>query len=136
MKKFFTSTKYAMQVAHYKSCSGLLALAAFALATPAFALNKVDLTQDLSGGKKFSDVASNLDDAAQIGASLIISVVAVVGYVVVALSLYSLWRASKEDREHKPLAAIIGLFIGGAMAAVGTIMWIMRNTVIGTSTAT
>ena len=52
------------------------------------------------------------------------------GFVVVAISLYTLWKASKDERE-KPLSAIVGLFIGGAMAAVGTIMWMMRNTVTG-----
>ena len=51
-------------------------------------------------------------------------------FVVVAISLYTLWKASKEERE-KPRSAVVGLFIGGAMAAVGTIMWIMKNTVVG-----
>ena len=101
------------------------------MATPAFALNKIDLTQDASGGKSFDDIATNLDDASQTGAALIIQLVAVGGYVVVALSLYGLYKASKDERE-KPLPALVGLFIGGAMAAVGTILWVMKNTVIGT----
>ena len=93
---------------------------------PAHAISKTDLTQDSSGGKKFDDIA----DAAQTGASLLIQLVSIGGFVVVAISLYTLWKASKDERE-KPLSAIVGLFIGGAMAAVGTIMWMMRNTVTG-----
>lgn len=100
------------------------------IANPAYALNKTDLTQDTSGGKKLQDVAANVDDAAQTGASLFIQIVSILGFVVVALSLWQLYKASKEDRE-SPMPAIVGLFIGGAMAAVGTIMWIMKSTVVG-----
>jgi hypothetical protein len=97
---------------------------------PAHALSKTDLTQDVSGGKKFEDIAANIDGAAQTGASLLIQLVSIGGFVVVAISLYTLWKASQDDRE-KPMSAIVGLFIGGAMAGVGTIMWMMRNTITG-----
>ena len=111
-----------------QACAAILLL--LAGVPPALAISKTDLTQDMSGGKKFDDMAGNIDDAAQTGATLLISLVAIGGFVVVAISLYTLWRASKDERE-KPLSAIVGLFIGGAMAGVGTIMWIMKNTVTG-----
>lgn len=102
-----------------------------ALAAPsAFAITKTDLTQDTSGGKTADDVMTNVDNTAQGGATLLISLVSIGGFVVVAISLYTLYKASKDERE-KPLSAIVGLFIGGLMAAVGTVMWIMRNTVVG-----
>lgn len=100
------------------------------IAPSALALSKTDLTQDKSGGKTFSDIAENIDNTAQVGASLMISLVSIGGFVVVAISLYSLWKASKDERE-KPMSAVVGLFIGGLMAGVGSVMWIMRNTVLG-----
>ena len=116
--------------AHYYMLSAWIALVAFLAGGPAHAISKTDLTQDMSGGKKFDDIAGNIDDAGQTGATLLIGLVSIGGFVVVAISLYTLWRASKDERE-KPLSAIVGLFIGGAMAGVGTIMWMMRNTVTG-----
>jgi RsiW-degrading membrane proteinase PrsW (M82 family) len=97
------------------------------------AMSPTDLTTDKSGGQDFGQMASRLDDAAQIGATLLISLVAIGGFVVIAISLYTLWKASKDERE-KPMSAIVGLFIGGAMAGVSSVMWIFRNTVVGTGT--
>lgn len=120
-----------VESARYKVFMALSMAVAFLTGTmPAHAISKTDLTQDISGGKKFDDIAGNIDGAAQTGASLLIQLVSIGGFVVVAISLYTLYKASKDERE-KPLSAIVGLFIGGAMAAVGTIMWMMRNTVTG-----
>lgn len=105
-------------------------LIALMCAPSAFAITKTDLTTDSSGGKKFSDIADNIDDTAQTGASLLIQLVSIGGFVVVALSLFQIYKASKDERE-KPMSAIVGLFVGGLMAAVGTVMWIMKNTIVG-----
>jgi len=114
-----------------KTKINLLVCSAALLASQAtFAINKIDLTTDTSGGKNFDNIADNIDGAAQTGAALFIQIVTIVGFVVVAGSLWQLYKASKDERE-KPTSAIVGLFIGGAMAAVGSIMWIMKNTITG-----
>ena len=126
MKSLLTNT-----IVSTKTKVNLLICSAALLASEAtFALNKIDLTTDTSGGKTFDDIATNVDGATQTGAALIIQIVTVVGFVVVAGSLWQLYKASKDERE-KPTSAIVGMFIGGAMAAVGSIMWIMKNTVTG-----
>lgn len=120
------------EAVRYKVFMAFALFMAFATGSmPAHAISKTDLTKDTTGGKKFENIAENIDNAGQTGASLLITLVSIGGFVVVAISLYTLWRASKDERE-KPLSAIVGLFIGGAMAGVGTIMWMMRNTVTGT----
>lgn len=130
MKASFLKFAEAARYKAFLACSLVIAFFSGTLALPAHAISKTDLTQDISGGKKFDDIADNIDGAAQTGASLLIQLVAIGGFVVVAISLYTLWKASKDERE-KPLSAVVGLFIGGAMAGVGTIMWMMRNTVTG-----
>jgi RsiW-degrading membrane proteinase PrsW (M82 family) len=88
------------------------------------------LGEDPTGGNKdLSTITTNIDDAAGNIAATIVNLVTIGGFVVVALSLYQLYKASKDERE-KPMSAVVGLFIGGAMAGVGTIMWIMRNTIV------
>lgn len=133
MKATLVTVKKAAQAAWLKVCCAALALATSLFSGPALAeLAGKDWTKDTSAGTKtIGSVANNLDTASQSIAGLLLQFVSVGGFVVVAISLYQLYKASKDERE-KPMSAIVGLFIGGAMAAVGTIMWIMKNTVIGT----
>ena len=125
--KAVTLLKSAYQSAFCRLATGAILLSG---SNAANAISTTDLTTDMSGGKTFSDIADNIDKTSKEGASLLIQLVSVGGFVVVALSIYTLWQASKDERE-KPMPAIIGLFVGGLMAAVGTVMWIMKNTIIG-----
>lgn len=134
MKRTLITIKGAVQAAWIKLYCAMIALSTIMVAKPAFALNGTDLDKQGATGKDFKTVAENIDGASRTMATVLIQLVSVGGFVVVAISLYQLYKASKDERE-KPTSAIVGLFIGGAMAAVGTIMWIMRNTVIGDSAA-
>ena len=129
----FKNLKNAVQTGWYKAGIAVTPATGAMLAAPAHALTATDLTTSQSQSN-FANVAGNIDTAAQTAAALLIQLVSIGGFVVVAISLYSLYKASKDERE-KPLSAVVGLFIGGAMAAVATIMWIMRNTVIGANAA-
>lgn len=93
-------------------------------------LKPYDLTKDQSGGKTYKDVANNVNDATSLSTALFLNIIAFVGYILIGICLWKLHSASKNDHE-KPLSAIIGLVVGGLMAAVGTIAWIIRNTVVG-----
>jgi RsiW-degrading membrane proteinase PrsW (M82 family) len=128
MKRFINS---AQNVLNNTALKVAVALTSMAVSGSALAqANQVDLTKDTSNGKKFGDIATNVNTAAQQGASLLVQLCALGGFVVVAISLYTLWKASKDERE-KPMSAVVGLFIGGAMAGIGSIMWMMKNTVTG-----
>lgn len=98
-------------------------------ATQAHALTPVALTQDQSGGKTLTNVFNNADNTLQMGSALIIQGVTIMGFVVVALSLWSLKKAAQDERE-KPGGAIASLVIGGLMAGVGSLMWIIKNSLI------
>lgn len=76
--------------------------------------------------KDFSALATNFTEAADTGAALVFNLIAVLGFVLVAVGLYQLYKASKDERE-KPLSAVIGIVVGGMMSAAGLIAWAIRN---------
>jgi hypothetical protein len=128
MKHLIKSAKQAVNSTALKVQATMIALAA--TGTASAQITATDLTKDTSNGKKFGDIANNINQASQQGATLALGITALGGYVIIAISLYTLWKASKDERE-KPMSALVGLFIGGAMAGVATVMWIMKNTVTG-----
>lgn len=95
------------------------------------ALPKVDLTQDASGGKNIGDVANNVGGGVDSLNSLALAIAAFAGLIITILSAYTIYKAGKEERE-KPTSAVVGIIVGGLMLAIPTIMWLSRNTIIGT----
>lgn len=93
-------------------------------------LRSIDLSQDQSGGKDLIDVAQNMGRATDSGISLALIIFGFVGLIVTALSVYTIYKAGKDERE-KPVGAIIGIFVGALMLAIPAVMWMTRNTVIG-----
>lgn len=128
-KSTVKSVAQKMQNAKAFAAVAITAPGTLLISPSASALNRVNLTENTAGNQNLETVAANLDGAGQTMASLFINLVTIFGFVVVAMSIYTLWKASKDERE-KPMPAIVGLFVGGAMAAVGTIMWIMKNTIV------
>jgi hypothetical protein len=118
---------------HYHRAMLSATVASLALMSAGGAIAQVsplDLTQDQSGGKKASDLINNIDSNAKLGAGLLVNVAAISGFCIIILSLFILYRAGKEDRDAKPKAAIVGIVVGGALAAVGSVMWMIRNGLI------
>jgi sulfite exporter TauE/SafE len=53
-----------------------------------------------------------------------------VGLIMIGNSLNNLYKASKDpSHQVKPMAGIIGLIIGGFLAAIGAVLTIMSNSV-------
>ena len=113
-------------------CKGMASATLLLAGTYARAdLKPYDLTKDQSGGKTFKDVANNVNDATALSTALFLNIMAFAGYIIIASCLFILYRASKDDGRERPLSAIVGLVMGGLMAAIGTVAWIIRNTVVG-----
>lgn len=81
-----------------------------------------------AGTKRLDDMLNSAGKTGQSVLDFVIIIFTVVGVIVCGISLYALYQASKDERE-KPKAAIVGLFVGGALTAVGLVTGYMANTV-------
>jgi len=117
---------------HYNKARYFLTMASIFMVTQVYALDNTDLTQDKSGGKTIATAAQNVDNTRQILTSVLLGAFALVGAIIVGLSLLALRRASNDEGREKPVGAVVGLVIGGLMVAVPAIMWMVRNSIIGT----
>lgn len=102
-------------------------------------VNQGSWVQGQQTQKKFTDLADTLTETADTGASLFFNLIAIFGFVLIALGLYQLYKASKDERE-KPMSAVVGIIVGGLMSGAGVIAWAIRNELftgmgVGTGTA-
>lgn len=81
-----------------------------------------------AGNKRVDDMLISAGKTGQSVLDFVFIIFTVLGVIVVGMSLYQLYQASKDERE-KPKSAIVGLFVGGALTAVGLITGYMANTV-------
>ncbi len=109
---------------------GLYSLQAFAASSGSS--SSFDPTEDLSGGLKASTVIENTSNLSRQGAGLLFDLVGIAGFVICALCLAGLYRASKDEQSReKPVGLLIGLVIGVLMSAVGAVSWAIRNELLG-----
>ncbi|CND60620.1 hypothetical protein ACQIBV_003758 [Yersinia enterocolitica] len=99
------------------------------LTTNAFAIDKTDLTQDMSGGKDIGQVFTNMDNIGKQFVTLLLGLCVIVGACLVGISLTTLYKAAKDERE-KPMSAIVGLIVGGLFTAIPVILWISSNSLL------
>ncbi|MBR5949958.1 MAG: hypothetical protein IKZ87_00825 [Actinomycetaceae bacterium] len=76
-----------------------------------------------------SQIADNLSDVLDTSGHAIIIISIISGMIVVGVSLYSLYKSTKDER-NKPTGAIIGLVAGGLMCGIPTLLWIISNTLL------
>jgi hypothetical protein len=112
---------------HHRIYLMAVAIMAFVFTSPVFALQQTDATQDSSGGKNFTQMATDADNARQLTTTLILGFFALIGIIMGGMSILALHRAAKEERE-KPVGAVVGLVCGGAMTMVSIIVWVVHNT--------
>ena len=63
---------------------------------------------------------------------LIAHIAALMGLVIIGVSLYTLWKSSDDpSKKNTPQGALIGLLVGGLLIAVPEILWIIYNTILG-----
>ncbi len=107
-----------------------VAVVAFVLAPPVFALQNTDATQDASGGKNLTQIATNIDNTRQMATTVLIGIFALMGIILAGVSILGMYKASKEERE-KPAWTIVGVFVGGAMTMIPAIVWAVHNQLVG-----
>ena len=114
-------------------------VACIALAAPALSLAQAtgstgtvsgfETARGIAGSKKLDDVASNVERTSNAGYNAIIVVVTVLGVLLVAMSLWGMYKSSKDERE-TPKSAIVGLIVGGGLPVVGIITAFSANTLV------
>lgn len=85
---------------------------------------------DPGNTKTLKEVIGNTKETVQDGGALIVDVVTIAGFVVIATSLYQLYKSSKDERIEKG-PWLFAIFIGGLMAGVGSFMWIIKHSILG-----
>lgn len=76
--------------------------------------------------KTTGNIASLLSD----GLNLLLIAFTVTGIGLVGFSIWAIYKASVDERE-TPKKAIAGIFVGGALTAVTTISFLVRNNIVG-----
>ena len=86
-----------------------------------------DNAKNTAGSKKLDDSLSNTDRLFGNAYNTMTTAATFLGVLLVAISLWQLYKASKEERE-SPKSAVVGLIVGGLLTAVGLVTAFSRNT--------
>ncbi len=119
------SAREALRTLHARTVSLSLLLATFAVAPELVLAQTSGLTgfeaaKTAAGTKNLSNVADNAGATTNSWFNAFMIGITAFGVVIVGLSLFQFWKASKEERE-TPKPAIVGVLVGGAMTVVGII---------------
>jgi Na+-driven multidrug efflux pump len=110
----------------------LAALTAAMLSVEARADNQLQLNNIAAttgaGSNDITALMSKGQNVAQSGVNFLLIAFAAIGIALVALSLYGIYRAQKDQRE-SPKVAITGIIVGTCLTSVALIVGLMRNTI-------
>jgi hypothetical protein len=114
--------------------TSLISASAFAAAYSqcALAQENFKVGGEIKKANNFNDVSANINSGLSTFKSLAIGFAAVAGTVLIATSLFNLYKASKDpSHQVKPMAGVVGLVIGGLLVAVSAVVGISSNSVVG-----
>jgi hypothetical protein len=94
------------------------------------ALDKMDLTQDASGGKDFSAVAEKQDTNFGLAGTLVCLFFALAGIVIAGIGIFSIYKAGKDGARESAGPGVIALCCGGALTSVSVLVWVIKNSII------
>lgn len=94
------------------------------------AIDKMDLTQDVSGGKDFTDLADKQDNNLGVAGTLICMGFALAGIIIAGLGVLSIYKAGKEGSRESATPGFIALICGGLMTSISVLVWIIKNSII------
>jgi hypothetical protein len=100
---------------------------AFAQTSSTTGLTAFDNAKTAAGTKTLSSVAAQAGNEANTGMTAFLLLCTGAGVVLVAISVWGLYTASRDDRE-TPKKAIVGVLVGGAMTIISLITAYSSNT--------
>lgn len=108
----------------------LIFSSAYIYTNACFALDKLDLTQDASGGKTIQDVFKTQDDNIGYGAALTIVIFGLIGLFLIGGGIHVIVKAGKDGAREKPMGGVISIFGGGLLFSIAVIAGIIRNSIV------
>ena len=101
----------------------------WAQATGTGTVSGFETARGVAGTRKLDDVAANAERTSNAGYNAMIVFFTVLGVLLVGLSLWGMYKSSKDERE-TPKSAIVGLIIGGGLTVIGIITAFSANTLV------
>lgn len=92
---------------------------------------RVDDFRNTNGaaGRDLNQVMQKQVQTGQSALDLIFIGFTLAGVVISGICLIIIWKASKEEGREKPVAAIVGLVMGGCLTILGLVVGLFANTV-------
>jgi len=122
--------KFNLKSINSKLSTALIFSSALIYSNASLALDKLDLTQDASGGKNIQDVMNTQDDNFGYGAAMAVVIFCFIGLILIGGGIHVIVKAGKDGAREKPMGGIISIIGGGALFSIAVIAGIIRNSIV------